>query len=260
MKYASLGPARLTLLFLMGLCGGLLGEALLLMHAHCAKVENLLLEDFRILAFLDRKADSARAGVVEEKLLALPGVEAVRYFSPEDGLSELNARDPELVKSVALLGDNPLPGAYEVRLDAERVGGLAEWLKSAQAIPEVKDIRYKPLQARAILQVRFYHRFLTLVLSLALCLWLLGAALLLRRLAPEILSPSSASPAQWRGALWGAAPAGLGTAAGMAGIFLMAIPGDAHLLSAWPRTSSQAVLLLAGGLGGWMLSAVRPSH
>ncbi len=237
-------------LFALGLMLGVLGEGMLFMHAHCLKVEGILLEDFRLIVFLDGDVGARRRKVVEERVLALPGTASVRHVSPEESLAEIESADPGIAESVAVLGDNPLPDAFEVTIETERLNAMEAWLKSAAAIPEVADIRYKGLQVRMIRQVQFYSRFLALVLASGACALGLGLALLA---ASTLMSGGSftdlfGSPAT---AAVRAAAAAAGTLAGISVALGFAYPAAQEgFLQAWPSAGMQALLALAGALLG----------
>lgn len=239
----------MRVIFLAAAAAGVLGQSLLLMNAHCSAVDGWLRRDFRVVAFLDRGVDEVRRTVAEEKLRAIAGTSAVRFVSTEDSLREFS-EDPDIARSVAFLGENPLPGALEVELDERGLGGLGEWMREAETIPELGDIEYKPLQARAILQMRFYRGLLSLSLTLAASAWVFAFSsfLWLRR-----------ERGAWDGAAArGAACAGLGTAAGMGLVALLAMPLQRRdALRAWPPAAAQAGLLLAGSAAGWMLQERR---
>ena len=111
---------------------------------------------------------------MSERLRALPDVDDVRAVSRQEQLASLKREDPELVESVALLGDNPLTSAFEVSLGEVGVSRVAQWLSQAQPLADWADAR-KPAQVQAILQAQFYARLLDLAPGLV-CL---GAALML---------------------------------------------------------------------------------
>lgn len=256
-------PVRRFLgLFLFGLVAGLLGEGALLMRAHCLRAEFLLLEDFRLLAFLSGEAGEGRRKLAEERLQALPATDKVRYVSPQESLAEIEADHPDIGRSVALLGDNPLPGVLEVQIRPDRFSGLDGWLKAAGAVPDVTDILYKPLQVQAITQVQFYSRYLSLLLSLAACLWALGLAWALWSAGPRLSGTRTPSLAQALGssgeAAARAAACGGGAFLGAGLSLLLAAPAAAGGLRAWPSPWLQAVLVLGAAAGGAFLARRSP--
>jgi len=253
---------RLLGLFLAGLAVGLLGEGVLLMRAHCLRAEFLLLEDFRIVAFLASDAGEGRRRLVEEKLRAMPATEEVRYVSPQESLAEIEAEHPDIGRSVALLGDNPLSGAFEAQIRPERLSQLEAWLKAAENIPGIEDILYKPLQAQTIAQVQFYSRFLSLVLSLAACVWAFGVAWVLWASGRWRAGERPAAQPQEAGSVGEAIERGLvcgtGVALGAGAVLALALPAASAGLRAWPAAWLQAWLVLSGALAGALFARIPP--
>ncbi|MFA5139066.1 MAG: permease-like cell division protein FtsX [Elusimicrobiota bacterium] len=248
-------------LMVLGFVLGLMTEGLLFLRGHCARAEFLLLEDFRVLAFVSPGVSTSRRKLMEEELLALPATESLRYVSPEESLAEMESDDPTLSQSVAVLGDNPLPGALEVQLIPERLPGLKGWLKDAERIDGIAEVVYKQRQFEAIVQLQFYRRFMALVLSLAACVWGFAVAWLLARAG---LRPGALVQGLWP---WGdmlrrAAAGGAGTAAGAAAALLAALPANSGaLLHAWPAAWLQAALVFSGAVaaGVWGTPPLRRS-
>ncbi|MBI3289415.1 MAG: hypothetical protein HYZ74_07855 [Elusimicrobia bacterium] len=238
---------RAAWVFALAAAAGLAGQTLLLVERHCSRLESSLRDDFRVLLFLRAPADEGRVKVLEEKLRALPDVLDVRFISADDALAALKRDDYELAESVALVGDNPLPAAFEVRPAAEALTRLAAWLDGVQGLAGWSDLRYKSGQLQAILRLRFYARLLRMTLSTLLCL---AAGLALGVLAAFLRAPAAPCPL----ALW----AGLGGVFGATVAVLIAWPlhRDA-LLWGWPTPASQLALLACCATLGWSLSLWR---
>lgn len=242
------GRIRLASLIALAAAAGLAGETLLLLERHCSRLEASLSDDFRVVLFTPASLEESRAKVLEEKLRAAPDVLDVRFVSADEALAELKRDDPELAEATALVGDNPLPAAFEVRPAPRALTRLGEWIDGVRRLADWSDLRWKPGQVQAILRLRFYSYLLRVALSSLLCLI---AALALGSLS------LAASGAAWRGAslaLW-AAFAGAGGAA-----FALAMSWPLHrdeLLWAWPRPLSQLALLGACAILGWSLSLWR---
>lgn len=238
--------ARLLLVFSLGLACAIAGESLLFLEKQSRRVEQILLDDFRVLAFAKPDVGENRLKVLQEKLRALPYVEEARYVSRDEALSALRRGDPEFVESIALLGENPLQAAYELRLAAVGIGGVAQWADQAYAFAEISDIRYKPGQIHAILQAQFYAHFIALVLSVVICLAAIVAAVLLWAIGPARLDSEAAACA---GAAAAAAVCGLGLT------YLFVLPlRDLYSWWAWPSALSQVLLVLAAAAGGLVMA------
>lgn len=225
---------------------GLAGQTLLFLERQAWKLEGSLREDLRVVLFLHAGPEDSKVKVIEEKLRAMPEVAEVRFVAADEALAALKREDPELVESVALLDENPLPGAFEVRPAPEALPRLAAWVSTVRPLAEWFDIRYKPGQVQAILTARFYAHLLKVVLSALLCA---GAALALSALSSGLRHAHSPRAAA-RGALAGA----LGAAAGALLAAGLAWPlRRLELLWAWPAASAQLTLLASGALIGWSL-------
>lgn len=238
------GKARLASLFALAAAAGLAGETLLLAERLCTRLESSLRDDFRVVLFTRASLEEARAKVLEEKIRAASGVADVRFVPADEALAALKRDDPELAESVALVGDNPLPSAFEVRPAPEALTHLGAWLDGVQRLADWSDLRYKPGEVQAILRLRFYAHLLRMTLSTLLCL-LAGLAL--------IALSSSLRPRR-QPVLWALG----GGAAGAA--LALAISWPLHrdeLLWARPEPIAQLALLAACAALGWSLSLWR---
>lgn len=230
---------------LAGLLCGTLGETLLFLEAHTRRIEAVLADDFRIVAFLATELPEAQRKAIGERLRALPGTEEVRFVSRDAALEDLRRQDPEVVRSVALLGENPLQSAFEAALVPEAIARAPQWADAAAQVPGVGDIRFKPLEVHAVAQCQFFNRFLRLALSLSAFFWLAGAA-------AAIWAAMSLREA--RGVVEGLPArlgmAGTGAAGGMGLILAAALPLKAAPAGwAAPTDWAQGALFVAGLLG-----------
>ena len=243
--------ARVAWVFVLAAAAGLAGETLLFAERHCSRLEAALREDFRVVLFLSSspRSEEGRLKILEEKLRAQPEVLEVRFISADEALAVLKRNDPELAESVALVGDNPLPAAFEVRPAPEALTHLGFWLDGARRLADWSDMRYKSAQLHALLRLRFYAHLLRTALSALLCL--------ISGLALALLATASRAPAAGRTRAL-TAWAGLGGACGMAFAVLIALPlRRDELLWAWPPLSAQAALLAFCACLGWSLSLWR---
>ena len=233
-------------LFALATAAGLAGETLLLAERQCSRLEASLRDDFRVVLFTRASLEEARAKVLEEKLRAAPEVADVRFISANEALAGLKRDDPELAESVALVGDNPLPAAFEVRPTPDALTHLGAWIDGAQRLADWSDLRYKPGQVQAILRLRFYAHLLRMTLSTLLCL-IAGIAL-------AALSASSRALGSVAYILRAAGGGAMGAA------LALAISWPLHrdeLLWAWPHPLAQVSLLAACATLGWSLSLWR---
>ncbi len=247
--------ARLASLCALAAAAGLAGETLLLAERHCSRLEASLRDDFRVVLFARASLEEARAKVLEEKLRAAPEVADVRFVSADEALAALKRADPELAESVALVGDNPLPAAFEVRPTPESLTHLGAWIDGARRLADWSDLRYKPGQVQAILRLRFYAHLLRVTLSTFVCLF---AGLALAALSGLFSADRGRGTSSLAGSGASALLAAAGGAAG--GLFAIAVSWPLHrdeLLWAWPRPVAQIFLLAACAVLGWSLSLWR---
>lgn len=239
--------SRAWWVFAFAAAAALAAQTLLLVEGQCRRLETALRDDLRVVLFLRGPLDEPKRQVLEEKLRASPDVADVRYVSPDEGLAALKREDPELVDSVAVVGENPLPGAFEVQPAPDALPRLAAWIASAQSLADWSDVRWKPAQVQAVLRARLYGHWLRLTLSTLLCA---AAALAIWTL----LGSLDERARDRRLAVAGA----LGGAAGLALAALLAWPLRRDgLLWAWPAAWTQAALVAACAALGWSLTLWR---
>lgn len=239
----------------LGFLAGTAGEGLLFTWAQSREIQETLSTDFRLLAFVPGDVAPERRDVIRELLEGDPDVVEARFVSKDQALAALGERDPELARSAAVLGRNPLPSAFELRLTVEGLGRLGDLARVAEKIPEISRIEYKSQQARAILEAQAYRKFVAVVLSL--CLWVLALG------AAYLVIPGLAAPEEVLRWLRDAAPAMawgvIGAALGMGAVLALSIPIRPNAsFWAWPPLWGQAAVAAAGALCGWMLDRVLP--
>lgn len=240
--------SRAAWVFVLAASACLAAQTMLLAERQCRRLEGVLGDDFRVVFFLPVEISDSRAKLIEEKLLAQPEAAAVRYVSAAEALSTLKREDPELMDAVALVGDNPLPGSFEVQPSVDSLPRLASWIGSIQTLTEWSDVRWKPAQLQAILRARLYGHWLRLVLSTLFCA---AALLALWALAVSVRSGR-------RGEASMAAAGALGGAAGLAIAVLWAWPlRRDELLWSWPSLWAQGGVIVSCAVLGWALSSWR---
>jgi len=241
--------ARAAWVFAFAAAVALAAQTLILVERQCRSLETALSDDFRVVLFLRGPMEEGKRAILEEKLRALPEAADVRYVPPEEGLAAVKREDPDLVDAVALVGENPLPGAFEIKPTAPTLPRLPNWLLSVQPLADWSDVRWKPAQLQAILRARLYGHWLRLALSTLLCaaaalaLWALGTT-------PHARRRESVAGLTFAG--------GFGGAAGLAFSTLVSWPlrRDGLLWSAAPLWT-QAAVAGACAVLGWSLALWR---
>ena len=234
--------------FLLAFSAGLMAEMLLFMHAQMREIAVLLKEDFRIIVVRDEKAKES-AEITGAALAGIKGTSQAVFVSRQDRLARLKAEEPELVASVLSPGSNPMPDTWEVIVSEELLGDLNVWTDAAWRVPGVADIKYKSLQASAIMHSVFYGHLITLGLALAFLAFMLMAALALT----HGHTPSSLAASLGADRNWFFAGAGGGLASALAAYAVVYPVKYLSPVWIWPNPLWQAAVAASGALLGWAL-------
>lgn len=234
--------------FLLAFSAGLLAEMLLFMHAQMHEISMILKEDFRIVVVRDEKAKTT-ADAAGAALSAIKGTTQALFVSRQDRLARLKAEEPELVSSVLPPGTNPMPDTWEVSIDEDVLGDLNAWTDAAWRVPGVADIKYKPLEAYAIMHSLFYGHLITLALALSFLIFMVLTAMVLT----HGHTPATLAVSLGQDRAWFAAGAG---GAAVSALAAYAIVYPVKYLSpvwVWPNPVWQLAVIASGSLLGWVL-------
>ncbi|OGS08879.1 MAG: hypothetical protein A2270_05720 [Elusimicrobia bacterium RIFOXYA12_FULL_51_18] len=242
-------------IFLTVFAGALMAEALLFMRAQVREISLILKEDFRIVVVKSDKIKRDSAGM-EEQLKALPGTAEVSFISKAECLRKLREEAPDLVGAVMNMGANPLPDTFEVSLDESALGGLNAWIEEAWKINGVADIKYKPLEATAILHALFYGHYILVALTLvfvALVIMALMAVFYRNTIANLLASIRRDRNWFFAGILAGA----------LAAAVSYALVYPVKYLSPlwfWPGPFWQTAVIASGGVAAWVIFQWKNTH
>lgn len=241
--------------FLLAFTAGLLVEMLLFLQAQMKEISVLLKDDFRIVVVKDERA-KGKNDEIGAALAAIKGTGQVFFVSRQDRLARLKADEPELVASVLPPGSNPMPDTWEVVLREESLGDLNAWTDAAWRISGVGDIKYKPLEAYAIMHSVFYGHLITLGLALAFLAFMLMTAMVLTHgHTPETLTASFGADR-----VWFLAGAGGALASALAAYAVVYPVKYLSPVWVWPNPMWQAVVACSGALLGWTLCQWKSSR
>lgn len=234
--------------FLLAFSAGLLAEMLLFLQAQMREITVLLKEDFRIVVVRDERSKET-TDAVGAALASLKGTEQAVFISRQDRLSRLKADEPELVASVLPPGSNPMPDTWEVIMKEESLGDLNAWTDAAWRVPGVSDIKYKPLEAYAIMHSVFYGHLITLGLALAFLSFMIMAAMTLTHgHTPATLAASLGADRNWF-----LAGGGGGLASALAAYAVVYPVKYLSPVWVWPNPLWQVAVAVSGALLGWSL-------
>lgn len=259
MDYGSKGKKNVRkgyrIVFLLAFCISILAEALLFMHTQVREISLILKEDFKIMLILSKETKIDRIDI-EERIKTLNGVEDVVFITKTQRLKRLNENAPELASSVLSVGSNPMPDTFEVRLNESVLGDLNSWMDSVSRIQGISEVKYKSLEAYAILHALFYGNFIFISLMLGLmAIVLLGVLTLIYRFNLFNLIENFKKDIAW---FW----------TGIFGAFSAVILCYAilypikHLspIWVWPGPGWHMMIILTGGISGWVISQWKSMH
>ena len=255
MRHLRHPDSRLWIALALGLWQGLVAEGLFFAWAQCRQVEQTLASDFRLIALLGDGVDEERQNMARERLLFQPDTRSVEFIPRERALEGLASREPDLARAAGLLGENPLPSGFEVKLTADGLSRLSRWLDAAGKIPDIVRVDYRAPQAQAVLQARADKLYLALILSLGF--WGLALA------AFYFCIPGFAEPEHALHTLWEAAPMlgwGLGGSAIGTGLALaIAVPlSTSSPFWMWPPAWGLGIIAASGLMTGWIADRLLP--
>lgn len=241
--------------FLTVFAGTLMAEALLFMRAQVLEISSILKEDFRIVVVKSDKVKQDSASM-EAAFKILPGTAEISFVTRAERLRRLREEDPDLVGTVMNMGGNPLPDTFEVSLEESALGDLRSWVESAWKINGVEDIKYKPLEAYAILHALFYGHYILVALALVFITLVLMAlmAVFYRNTVPGLLE-SVRRDRNWFFA-------GLLAGAGAVALSYALVYPVKYLspLWLWPGAPIQAAVIAAGGVCAWVIFQWKNTH
>jgi hypothetical protein len=235
-------------------------SAIAFMERQSAQIESLLKDDFKIFLVVDEKFPLTKINELESSLRALPNIADVTFVNHTQALEELKATDPDLVKSVVPVTDNPMPEYFSLQLNDVALEDIGSWLDSnvlKGKMPAIAGTFYKPEQVYAILQATFYRRFLQLVFSMgALILAFMAFMVEISAVSNTGFLPSVRQ--SWNWILAGAA--GALVACGLCWAFVYPVKHLSPLWWSFPSLGRQAAVIFLGALCGWTLSRWKESH
>jgi cell division transport system permease protein len=226
-------------------------------------------DDLRIAAYLESEISGEALRALEDRVLAIPGVEEVETFSKDQALERFRASVGSGSALLDGLEVNPLPASLEISLSEDRrsaegmeaVAGVIEELDGVESLSAGRD--WVEGYLRAVALVRAVGIGLGIILALATLLIVANTirlGIFARRDELEILSLVGASrpfvqtPFLLEGIVQGAA--GGAIALGLLyALFHLALPGFEFglelLIGTAPRffSSREALFLVAGGAG-----------
>jgi hypothetical protein len=203
----------------------------------------------------DEKA-KVTADATGAALAALKGTAQAVFVSRQDRLARLTTEEPELVASVLPPGSNPMPDTWEVVMAEDALGDMNAWTDAAWRVPGVADIKYKPLEAYAIMHALFYGHLITLALALAFLVFMVLTAMVLT----HGHTPATLAASLGQDRVWFAAGGGGAAASALAAYIIVYPVKYLSPVWVWPNPVWQLAVVLSGALLGWVLFQWKNVH
>ncbi len=231
-------------LFLLVFAVALLAQGLLGVEKGLGDYYRWVANSFKMVVTIETLPSQEQAEQWQEQLAALPGVEHVRFFSPQEALAVVRHQNPQLVDSLLLLGKNQMPAYFELTFHEHAFYNVQALADTLPTRIENAVVYYNASQARLL----FY-------LALAVKLLRgLGILVLLSFLAFMFLVEAAPYPQPYAcSGLLAGLLASLLAAGLLAGILypLGVLADFMAYATSWHR---QVGVLVFSGLLGWTLS------
>lgn len=235
-------PVRL---FLLTAAVAVLLQCVSFLQAQLGAYSRKLAEDFKVILVVKAQPSNEVLTQIGETLSAKEDIVSVKLFSPNDALSALEKKNPQLADALLLMGKNKMPAYYELTLNHKAASNADLFVGNLAA--EYKDVSPKYNQAHA--QMLFYtglcYKFFNMAVALAVLLFL-GFMFLVEAYPAGPVSHA-------KGGAWAGVLAGVLSVAFFA---VMLYPAGVlqpvfESFTSWER---QLLLCAFCGLFGWTLS------
>ncbi len=230
--------------FLLVFAIALLAQSMLLIEKGLADYYRTLQNSFKVLLTIDTPTDSDTMQQWENSLSQTQDITSVRLLSPEDALTVVRHKNPQLVDAFLLMGKNQMPAYFELTLSVPAINNIRPFIDNLGTAYEELTPHYNAQHAQLLFEVGLWVKLLRL----------LGGVALLAFIAFMFLV--EATPTEQSHA-WGGLFSGL-LAGVLSGGLVVVLVYPTGLLSTvvyhfttWPR---QAVLVVFCGLLGWTFS------
>ena len=231
-------------LFLLVFAIALLAQALLFVDKGLGDYYNTLKDSFKVILTVDAPAESTVLEQWGQTLNQKQDITSVRLLSPEDALTVVRHKNPQLVDSLLLMGKNQMPAYFEITLSVPAINNIRPFVDNLDAEYEDLTPHYNAQHA----QMFFYVGFA------AKAVRILGALALLCLLAFMFLV--EAFPYEQGHALGGVISGVLAGAlsAVALGILICPLGPLADVLAYFTTWHRQVLLVVCCGLLGWTFS------
>lgn len=231
-------------LFLLVLAIALVAQGLVLVEKGLTDYYHTLQDSFKVILTVNTPADTTIMEQWGQSLNQKQDITSVRLLSPEDALTVVRHKNPQLVDALLLMGKNKMPAYFEITLSVPAVNNIRPFVDNLDAEYEDLTPHYNAQHAALLFEVGLWAKLLRVLVGVALLAFIAFMFLV------------EATPSE-KGHAWGGLLSGLlaGLLAGGLTAALIYPTGllanVVHNFTTWPR---QALLVVFCGLLGWTFS------
>ena len=122
----------------------LIVSAFILFFINTNEIMNFWKKGLRVMAYLKPELTGSPLTDLTRRIQSISGVETVRFISKEEAFDQLKAQMRRQASLFDNLGENPLPDAFEIRMNAAtQTWDKVEYLAAEiEALEEVQEVEY----------------------------------------------------------------------------------------------------------------------
>ena len=122
----------------------LIVSAFILFFTNTNEIMNFWKKGLRVMAYLKPKMPDAQLTDLSRRIQSISGVETVRFVSKQEAFTQLKAQMKRQASLFDNLAQNPLPDAFEIRMNAAtQTWDKVEFLAAEiEALDEVQEVEY----------------------------------------------------------------------------------------------------------------------
>lgn len=155
--------ANLSSIWALGISILIMGIFFLIGTNLSAVIESLK-EKVEIVAFLDENLTIEKIGSLRAKIFNMGNIEDITYTSKEEALDILS-KDPEIAYYIKIIGENPLPASFNIKLIDRTIERVTELAKRIKFLKGIKEVRYGQEEVKNLNKIIFFVKFVGLSLG-----------------------------------------------------------------------------------------------
>ncbi len=155
-------------LFLLVFAVALLAQGWLLLEKGLSDYYRQLADSFKVILTVDGPAEPAQLEEWGQTLNQKQDISSVRLLSPEDALTVVRHKNPQLVESLLQLGKNQMPAYFEITVTDAAIANIEPLVDNLDAEYETLTPHYDLSHAVLLFRIGLYAKLLRGLGALAL--------------------------------------------------------------------------------------------